>query len=542
MSNQMPNFFLTTLAQSLSAGGSETEVFVSSITTLDGTVIQTSDFSEWGRGVLTIDPQSTARTEFVSFTAVDSSGIGFSGATRGLSFNSNTSVSGNKHFHPVGAQVIISWGSHNILDMISVFAAIASPETITGLWNFTTLPTLGSDPITSSQVATKHYVDIVAVAGAPNASTTVKGIVQEATLAQLIARTALGSTGAELYVNPATLPSVLVSDYKVDTGSANAYAIAPSPAIVAYTVGQVFTFKAANSNSGASTLNVNGLGAKNILKLNGATALASGDIASGQVVVVEYDGTEFQLLSPVANAPLTAAYTTNVQTFLTSGTYTMSANAQKVLIQAWGGGGSGQACRRGGVGDVFGGGGGGGGEFVEVWLNASDITSPVTVTVSTGGAAVTQSVQGGTAGNVGGNSTFGAYVTAHGGAAGPTVDVTTGGTPAGGAGGSTFAIAGFYGTDGTPRNGFYSGAGGNDSVAGGNSVYGGAGGGGSAVTAGTSSYGGNGGAGTSVAGTTTASTGVVPGGGGGAAYNTSNAGTATSGAGATGKIIVTTFF
>lgn len=90
--------------------------------------------------------------------------------------------------------------------------------------------------------------------------------------------------------------------YAADTGAANAYAIAPSPTVTSYVAGQSFSFKAANSNTGASTLNVSGLGTKSIKKLNGSTALASGDIVAGQIVTVSYDGTNFQMQSPAATA------------------------------------------------------------------------------------------------------------------------------------------------------------------------------------------------------------------------------------------------
>jgi hypothetical protein len=92
--------------------------------------------------------------------------------------------------------------------------------------------------------------------------------------------------------------------YATDTGSANAYAIAPGAPISAYVAGQQFIFKAANSNTGASTLAVSGLGTKNLTKF-GTTALAAGDIVAGQAMTVVYDGTEFQVLdagvTPVAN-------------------------------------------------------------------------------------------------------------------------------------------------------------------------------------------------------------------------------------------------
>ena len=90
--------------------------------------------------------------------------------------------------------------------------------------------------------------------------------------------------------------------YAADTGTANVYAIALSPAITAYATGQRFVFKALNANSGASTLNVNTLGAKSVLKHHDQ-ALVSGDIEALGIYEVVYDGTGFQLVSPLANAP-----------------------------------------------------------------------------------------------------------------------------------------------------------------------------------------------------------------------------------------------
>lgn len=86
----------------------------------------------------------------------------------------------------------------------------------------------------------------------------------------------------------------------VSTGAANAYAIANNPvyptALSAYRTGQIYTFLANHSNTGASTLNVDGQGAKAVTK-DVATPLIANDILSGQVVSVLYDGTRFQLLS-----------------------------------------------------------------------------------------------------------------------------------------------------------------------------------------------------------------------------------------------------
>lgn len=67
----------------------------------------------------------------------------------------------------------------------------------------------------------------------------------------------------------------------------------------AYVTGQVFRFIASGANTGATTLNINSIGAIAITK-NGTVALASGDILAGSITTVVYDGTQFQLNSSVA--------------------------------------------------------------------------------------------------------------------------------------------------------------------------------------------------------------------------------------------------
>jgi len=70
-----------------------------------------------------------------------------------------------------------------------------------------------------------------------------------------------------------------------------------SPALSAYATGNLFSFVAPNTNTGASTINLNSLGAKSITK-QGTTALVAGDIVSGRIYLIEYDGTRFQLINP----------------------------------------------------------------------------------------------------------------------------------------------------------------------------------------------------------------------------------------------------
>ena len=102
--------------------------------------------------------------------------------------------------------------------------------------------------------------------------------------------------------------------YAADAGSTDTYAITLSPVPAAYTTGMVVRFKANTVNTGAATLNVNSLGAKTIVKHLNLT-LANSDIKANQLVEVIYDGTNFQLLSPIERITpriLSAtSYTTN---------------------------------------------------------------------------------------------------------------------------------------------------------------------------------------------------------------------------------------
>ncbi len=82
--------------------------------------------------------------------------------------------------------------------------------------------------------------------------------------------------------------------YAVTAGSANAYTASTTPALPALVIGVAITVKFHVANTGASTLNWNGRGAKSIKNPDG-TAVTSGDLASGGVYTLRYDGTNFIL-------------------------------------------------------------------------------------------------------------------------------------------------------------------------------------------------------------------------------------------------------
>jgi len=107
-----------------------------------------------------------------------------------------------------------------------------------------------------------------------------------------------GSTaGGILIPNRADLQtSALV--YKAAGGTANALTVTLDEAPAAYVAGMRVIFKAASANTGAATINVNALGIKNLTRQAGGTisALTGGEIISGGMYEVLYDGSQFQLV------------------------------------------------------------------------------------------------------------------------------------------------------------------------------------------------------------------------------------------------------
>jgi len=87
-----------------------------------------------------------------------------------------------------------------------------------------------------------------------------------------------------------------------------------TPPYTAYVAGMTISFVAANTNTGAVTIDIDGLGAKNIY-VGSSTALAGGEIVAGRIVQLEYDGTRFQLYqSTLANGSVTGAILSGQQT------------------------------------------------------------------------------------------------------------------------------------------------------------------------------------------------------------------------------------
>lgn len=92
-------------------------------------------------------------------------------------------------------------------------------------------------------------------------------------------------------------------------GTATAITLTPSPAITAYATGQAFKFKTGSAATGATTVAISGLTAKTVVNQDGG-AIVSGQWASGELITITYDGTNFiaqnrNFVSPVVVGDIT---------------------------------------------------------------------------------------------------------------------------------------------------------------------------------------------------------------------------------------------
>ena len=88
--------------------------------------------------------------------------------------------------------------------------------------------------------------------------------------------------------------SQVSSAYGATTGTANVYSVTTAPPITSLTEGACVAVKINVNNTGASTINVNGLGVKTIKRGNG-NDVASGQLKAGSIYTLRYNGTNFVL-------------------------------------------------------------------------------------------------------------------------------------------------------------------------------------------------------------------------------------------------------
>ena len=86
----------------------------------------------------------------------------------------------------------------------------------------------------------------------------------------------------------------------ITVAGTNALTGLATPTLGGYAAGAQYSFIAQNTNTAAVTIDIDTLGVKSITKF-GTTPLAAGDIQAGALTLIEYDGTQFQLLNVTNN-------------------------------------------------------------------------------------------------------------------------------------------------------------------------------------------------------------------------------------------------
>lgn len=213
------------------------------------------------------------------------------------------------------------------------------------------------------------------------------------------------------------IPSAAITGaaaFGASSSGTDTYQITLVPPITAYMGGQLFTFIPDTSNTGACTLNVDGIGDIPIKMISGSGLIDpyNNSILANQVscVVFNSDYTNFILINPAVLPPQSTSSSSEV--FTTTGVWTKPAGVNTVRVLMVGSGGGGGGASNG----VGGGSGGGGGSMVVSTVDVSAVAN-VTVTINapgTGGAGGGP----GTPGTDGGDVTFGAFLTATGGTGG----------------------------------------------------------------------------------------------------------------------------
>lgn len=120
--------------------------------------------------------------------------------------------------------------------------------------------------------------------------------------------TAMGLTPSKTVLNQ-MLQALMLNkiNYNTTTGSANAYILTNTVPFAAYVAGMRLVINANFSNTAAATINVDGLGVKNII-LNSGNSLQPGNIQSAGIFTLVYNGTSFVLIDPVVQPVAFRAY------------------------------------------------------------------------------------------------------------------------------------------------------------------------------------------------------------------------------------------
>ena len=310
-------------------------------------------------------------------------------------------------------------------DINTNFANLNSDKIETSVLDTDTALTANSDAKIATQKAVKAYVDS---GGQQNASETVRGLVEEATDAEVTAGTATGATGAKLFITPAKLATYGVSksaDVQIITTEATSLGdnttrfditnpagttirytydgTGTDPRITALTIpiGSIIQKESANfTSANAGVFTVTGSGA-NYFEVDNVNGVAEND------------------------KTLTYGFL-----YVSNTTWTKPTGAKAVEVICIGAGGAGgNGTGASAPTERCGGSGGGGGAYARAIFRASDLATTINCLIG----KTTTAVASGPTQKIGGASSFGGLVKAFGGGCG--IDSTS--QNSGGSGGGT---------------------------------------------------------------------------------------------------------
>ena len=143
-------------------------------------------------------------------------------------------------------------------------------------------------------------------------------------------------------------PRVWEGTVWTDTGTPNAMVVtlSPAPASLAQMAGVRFCVRVAGTNTGATTLALNGLAAAAVVGLDGS-ALAGGQLIATAVAELVYDGTSFRVVSGLSRmAPSTTIINgqTGSGAATVTGSFTVPTGCHEVEVTVTAAGGPGAGC------------------------------------------------------------------------------------------------------------------------------------------------------------------------------------------------------
>lgn len=208
-------FYSETLSRGLVAGGSETTTYVS---------VLPSETT----GYMIINPLSPTNRELIKYTGVTTTGGNqLTGVTRGLSPTGTTGsaisdsrVAANAKRHSAGEVIAMNNGRYEqlIIDQLNGITTSSISATDAAAFRFQYLPLVPTTtPTDPRHPITLDFLANVTSTACINASSTVRGCVQEATTSTILSGQVVGSTGALNFLSVRNV--VTTSDYATKVGT-----------------------------------------------------------------------------------------------------------------------------------------------------------------------------------------------------------------------------------------------------------------------------------------------------------------------------------